>query len=126
MACSLQLGRIAARRGDIIGKGNTMSQDTLNKVEQLIESAPDRFADISALYEWSLNYEAGNNPYAIFLDLIGYSHEQLGMALFGGDFNNVLGYMELDYLADALKVVANYGLEAYSYAVSLVEAEAGE
>jgi len=94
----------------------------LSKVEQVIAAAPERFADISSLYEWSLNYEAGKKPYSIFLDLIGYSHEQLGVALFSGDFNQVLGYLELDYLADALKVIANYGEEAYLYASALVEA----
>ena len=95
----------------------------LSKVEQVIGSAPERFADISALYDWSLNYDRGKNPYSIFLNLLGYSHEQIGQAIFTGDYNSVLGYLELDYLADALKVVANYGLEAYEYAASLVEAE---
>ena len=95
----------------------------LNKVEQVIAAAPERFADISSLYEWSTNYDTGKTPYSIFLDLIGYSHEQLGQAIFAGDYNTVLGYLELDYLADALKVVANHGLEAYEYAASLVEAD---
>jgi hypothetical protein len=95
----------------------------LSKVEQVIAAAPERFADITSLYEWSLNYEAGKSPYVVFLDLIGYSYQEYGMAIFREDFNQVLGYLELDYLADALKAIANYGEEAYLYASALVEAE---
>ena len=33
---------------------------------------------IKRLFEWSHNYDGGNNPYCVYLDLIGYSEAYYG------------------------------------------------
>lgn len=95
------------------------------QLEQVLEQGEERFPEIVALYNWSLNYEAGEGPITLFVDLIGYSKEEIGVPLY--DLTNAaLGYLELDYLADALKEYANKGQEAYDFVVRLLSAEAGE
>jgi hypothetical protein len=76
-------------------------------VWDLLENPPEAAANTAALIEWSMNFEIRKGtPYHLFLDLIGYSEEQYGAHLFTGEYSSILGYMELDYLADALKEYA--------------------
>ena len=94
-------------------------------LEQVLEEGEVRFSNIVSLYQWSTNYEVGQTPFSLFLDLIGYSQEEHGEVLF--DLRNPsLGYLELDLLADALKEYANKGQEAYDYASAIIEAEGRE
>jgi hypothetical protein len=96
--------------------------ETTTTIEQLLEKGEERFPEIVGLYNWSLNYEAGKGPMTLFVDLIGYSEEQIGAPLY--DLTNPqLGYLELDYLADALKEYARIGQDAYDFVVSLLDAE---
>lgn len=91
-------------------------------LDQILEEEEARFPNAIALYQWSTNYEAGQTPFSLFLDLIGWSEENAGAPLY--DLTNPqLGYLELDLLADALKEYANKGEEAYRFACSIVEAE---
>lgn len=93
-------------------------------VWDLYENPPKEAAETSALAEWSLNYDhKTGNPYQIFLDLIGYSEEEYGVNCFGGKFSNVLGYMELDYLADALKEYADNPTAVLGFIAELQELE---
>jgi hypothetical protein len=80
------------------------------------------YTSIKDLYDWSMNYDYPT-PYSVFLDLIGYSRDELGTALVADITKAPLGYLELDYLADALSEIANYGADAYDYAVSLLDSE---
>ena len=94
-------------------------------LEVLLEQGESRFPEIVGLYQWSTNYEAGKTPFTLFIDLIGYSQEQFGESIYNLDKPS-LGYLELDYLGDALKEYATIGSDAYDFVVSLMEAEAGE
>ena len=80
----------------------------LPTIWDLLENPPTAAAETSALIEWSMNWRGEPcSPYLIFLDLIGYTQEEYGMSFSqGADFSRVLGYMELDYLGDALKEYA--------------------
>lgn len=60
---------------------------------------------ITALYEWSINFEPGINPWCVMLDLIGWSEEHLGETITRNP-SQVLGYTELGMLADVLKAYA--------------------
>ena len=80
------------------------------------------YTAIKDLHDWSTNYNFPS-PYSVFLDLIGYSRDELGTALVADITKAPLGYLELDYLADALSEIANYGADAYDYAVSLLDSE---
>jgi hypothetical protein len=94
-------------------------------LEQVLEQGEERFPEIVALYNWSLNYEAGQGPMTLFLDLIGYSQEEIGEPLYNLQ-KPMLGYLELDYLGDALKEYATIGQDAYDFVVRLISAEMGE
>ena len=93
-------------------------------LEELLQEGEARFPEIVALYQWSTNYEAGKTPFTLFIDLIGYSQEQFGESIYNLDKPS-LGYLELDYLGDALKEYATIGSDAYDFVVSLMEAEVG-
>ena len=94
-------------------------------LEQVLEQGEERFPHIVGLYQWSTNYEAGKTPFTLFIDLIGYTQEQFGEALYNLD-KPQLGYLELDYLGDALKEYATIGGDAYDYVVRILEAEGRE
>ena len=60
------------------------------------------FPHVRRLFDWSINYDSYKNPYCLFLDLIGWSHDTLGESLYKDDPSDVLGYVELEMLIDAL------------------------
>ena len=94
---------------------------------ELLENPPANVSETNALIEWSMNYDIKTGtPYHLFLDLIGYSHENYGEALYKGNPRNVLGFMEIDYLGDALKEYATNPQEVEAWIDALTEAEAGE
>ena len=73
---------------------------------------PPQASAIEELFDWSVNFDSGRNPYVIFLDLIGYSDEVFGCNLFASDkatYSEVLGYKELVMLGDALKCFTDNG-----------------
>lgn len=72
---------------------------------------PFKAAAIEELFDWSLNFDSGKNPYCIFLDLIGKSEEDFGDNCFFGKFHEVLGYKELCLLGAALKVFEDEGFQ---------------
>jgi hypothetical protein len=95
--------------------------NTGKTLEQMLEG--DRFKGICGLYSWSMNYD-DFAPFRYFLDMIGHSEEIAGENL--ADWSKVsisLGYLELDYLADALKEYATIGQDAYRFVLELLEAE---
>jgi len=95
--------------------------NTGKTLEQMLES--DRFKGICGLYSWCMNY-GYPSPFTYFLDLIGYSDEMAGENL--ADWSKVstnLRYLELDYLADALKEYATKGEDAYRFVLELLEAD---
>jgi hypothetical protein len=95
-------------------------------VWDLYENPPKGAEETSALAEWSLNYDhKTGNPYQVFLDLIGYSEGEYGEKLFTGEFFKVLGFMELDYLADALKEYAVNPSAVLAFIAELQELESG-
>jgi Fe-S-cluster formation regulator IscX/YfhJ len=68
---------------------------------QYAENAPEYASAVSDLWHWSTNYDAGRGPITLFLDLIGWSDENIGEKLY--DMNDMsLGYVELHKLALAL------------------------
>ncbi len=76
-------------------------------------------------YRWGTNYEPGSNPFGLFLDIIGWSVECLGGNLYDYDRFPV-GYMEADYLADALHLWADRPSDVEKWLEKLEEMEAGD
>ena len=92
----------------------------------LYENPPKGAEEVSSLAEWSLNYghELGATPYTVFLDLIGYSATEYGSPLSSLDnVHRVLGYMELDYLGDALKEYATNPQTVLDFIAQLLKLE---
>ena len=78
------------------------ASETYDDVWQFTENAPAYCSDVADLWHWSTNYDTGKGPITLFLDLIGWSEDEIGEPLF--DLRSAgLGYLELDKLADALK-----------------------
>lgn len=103
--------------------------DTINRKTfwDLIENPPANVAQVTFLIHWSMNYDIkAGTPYHLFLDLIGYSEENYGDTLYKGNPRNVLGFMEIDYLGDALKEYAYNPQEVEEWIDLLMETETYE
>jgi hypothetical protein len=91
----------------------------------LLESPPAGCADVAALWSWSLNYDGGKGPATLFLDLIGYSEDEHGQALY--DLSSAsLGYVEVEHLRDALSDWLADPSGVRCYVGQLLEAEASQ
>lgn len=82
-----------------------MTDTTTTDVWTFLER-PNRHApEAQGLYWWGLNFERGNNPFLVFLDLIGWSEDNYGERL-ATSRTLTLGYVELCHLGEALKEYA--------------------
>lgn len=74
--------------------------------DELLDTAPEKLAPIVALIRWASNegFSRGTT-YLAFIDLIGYTREHFGDTLNPATWSP--GYLEADYLADALKCWAD-------------------
>lgn len=88
------------------------------KFYELLEAAPESVEHTAALFDWSENYNFPS-PASLFLDLIGWSDEELGERL-TRDAMPSLGYLELDYLGDALKEYADNPRTVGDFAAALM------
>jgi hypothetical protein len=114
-------------RSDLIGEkcaqcGEEAEGETL---EEVIQEGERRFPHIVGLYQWGMNYDHAVSPFTLFLDLVGYSDEQIGVRLY--DYTRgILGYLEADYLGDTLKEWADKGESAYDFLIRLLAVEGRE
>lgn len=83
--------------------------------------APKGCEGVQDLYAWSLNYDPGAGPFALFCDLIGWSADNLGEALYRAQYP--LGWIEADKLARALSEYANRPISVRAYIDELIESE---
>ena len=88
---------------------------------EFLERENPRAQNTEDLYKWGLNFDTHNNPFLLFLDLIGWNEEQYGERL---GQSVTLGYAEADYLADALKEWAENPFAVDSWLVDLMAVEA--
>ena len=88
----------------------------------LLDAAPQGCEPVADLYHWSLNFDCGRGPFALFLDLIGWSEEEIGQPLYTLD-GAQLGYLELGKLAAALTGYADHPHEVRDYTAALMQAE---
>jgi hypothetical protein len=75
------------------------------------------------LFTWSLNYDHPDRPFNLFIDIIGYSEEHYGTQMWSGKFASTIGYMEADYLGDALKEWAQYPQQVEEWITKLMSTE---
>jgi hypothetical protein len=75
-------------------------------VWEYLEAETRHAESVRELANWSRNYDIiTGTPFQLFLDLIGYSDENYGVNLIKKP-HEVIGYLEADYLGDALKEYA--------------------
>jgi hypothetical protein len=91
------------------------------KLEEMRKT--EKFVSIEDLYNWGTNYDYEQNPFTFFLDLIGFSEENYGQKLAQ---KAVLGYVELDYIADALKEFVIRPSDAETFIQALLDSEIEE
>lgn len=94
----------------------------------LLDVVPAKYQPIASLLSWSLNYDTGNpsNPWTLFLDLVGFSVDEYGCrvsSFYTDEREHGLGWVELDYLANALTVWADDPHGCESVTRVLVSAE---
>lgn len=85
---------------------NCYTNNETREAWQIVEAAPDYAEKTAHLISWATNYDFPQTPYAVFLDLIGYSEEEFGERLLTAA-PKCLGYLEIGMLADALTEYAN-------------------
>jgi hypothetical protein len=107
-----------------VGRIEKMDTARMDRWEML-ENAPKAVEDTADLYSWSTNYEAGMGPFTLFVDLIGWSDENIGEPLYSLK-DARLGYLELSKLADALKEYANDPHGVREWVDAIIEAESAE
>ena len=97
----------------------TNAQDIWQMLE---EDAPEGCESVQDLYSWSTNYDPGKGPFTLFVDLIGWSDEQLGGPLYNlADAS--LGYLDLAKLSEALAEYVASPQTVMEYVERLIEAE---
>jgi hypothetical protein len=94
-------------------------------VYEVIDAPPAHCESIASLYSWSTNFQAGEGPFTLLLDLIGWSDEQYGENLYTLKPAS-LGYMELGKLGDALSAYADHPNEVYAYVDRIISVEMGD
>jgi hypothetical protein len=96
------------------------------ELHELLEAPLYELEGVSALWSLSSNYDYPT-PATVFLDLIGYSVEELGEPLTTmQEAVKVLDFLALSYIADALQEFANRPDDVRVYVRNLLEAEGGE
>lgn len=83
---------------------------------------PDGCEAIQDLYSWSLNFDAGKGPFALFLDIVGWSEENIGEAIYNTS-QPVIGYVEAAKLGAALTEYADRPHDVMTYVERLMTAE---
>jgi hypothetical protein len=77
---------------------------------QMLETETKNTEGVRMLAMWSTEHHTAEAPHrtplGVFLDLIGWSEENYGQDLVP-DRSGIIGYVEADYLGDALKDWAN-------------------
>jgi len=99
-----------------------MDTDTTTRsVWEFLEQPNTHAPQTQALYEWGLNCNHNANPFLVFLDLTGWSEDNYGERMITNPAS--LGYMELDYLADALREYANNPHQVTAWVDTLMSCE---
>jgi len=104
----------------------TMVEDDADRdVWWLLEHAPTGCDAVASLYDWSTNYDPGRGPMTLFLDLIGWSDDNIGEPIYSLR-DASLGYVELSKLADALSAYTDAPHDVRDYVDALLDAEGRE
>jgi len=96
-------------------------------VWDFLEEEANNAEGVRALADWSASNQdvRTGTTFGVFLDLIGWSSENLGQALVS-EPSSVIGYVEADLLADALKDWSNRPLDVEAWVDKFLAVEMEE
>lgn len=97
-------------------------EETQTTVWEYLEQSNPHAPETQALYEWGLNCDPSGNPFLLYLDLIGWSDDNYGEPMWENNGQG-FGYLELGYLADALKEYTNDPERVNSWVGGLMNTE---
>jgi len=89
---------------------------------EILNSAPGYCTSVADLAEWSQNFGTPT-PFALFLDIIGWSEENMGEPMFSGSISEKFGYLEISKLAAALSEYANCPIDVGGWVETLMNAD---
>lgn len=89
------------RQREALDRWITTEPDNDVDIWTFTDNAPEWCEETADLWHWSTNCDPGKGPFTLFLDLIGWSEDEIGETLFSLSSTS-LGYLELSKLADAL------------------------
>jgi len=94
--------------------------DILTKPRNVWEflELPTKYEHTRALFSWGLNCDPEGNPWLLFLDLIEFD-EYCRFA----PANSTYGFVELDYLADALREYCASPRDVETWITTLMECD---
>lgn len=92
--------------------------------EMLDGEHPAYVNELVGLINWSHNC-SHPTPFALYLDVIGYSEEVMGENICEPKLPN-LGYLEMDYFADAIKEFTKAPIDVREWLDELMNQEVGE
>jgi hypothetical protein len=98
---------------------------TTQKFYDLCDNAPEYAEETAHLISWCEGNYDFPAPSSLFLDLIGYSEEQLGQNLCSDKMPN-FGFLEIDLLAKALTEFATRPNDVYDFVRKIMDAYTGE
>ena len=101
---------------------NTQEEEQTVSVSDYLEDSPYNAPEAEHLYRWGLNYDRDQNPFLVFLDLIGWSAENLGRTERMGQ-TVILDYVGAGYLADALTEWSDNPQEVEAWVAGLMNTE---
>ena len=98
-------------------------ETTTQTVWEYLEAETAHAEGVRELADWSRNYDVRTGtPFQLFLDIIGYSYSEYGTN-FVSKPHEIIGYLEADYLGDALKEYANNPQAVTDWIDGLMEVE---
>ena len=100
----------------------------MKSIDQLLEHPAKGCEGVADLYSWTLNYEPGRGPFSLFLDLIGWSADNIGEAVYAVVYAATMGAMGLGFeecsrLGAALVEYSDRPFEVHAYVTDLLHAE---
>lgn len=99
-----------------------MTEESDPTIWDMLEADPPAHCnEVQDLYSWSLNFDPGQGPFPLFMDLIGVSEDMFGENIYKAEYS--LGYLELSKLAAALSEYADYPTSVFDYVIELLDAE---
>jgi hypothetical protein len=92
-------------------------------VWEFLELPKEHAPQAQALYEWGRNCNRSGNPFLHFLDLIGWTEDNYGEGQKAAPAESSYGYVELEYLSDALTEYINDPCRALEWIDELMTKE---